>query len=431
MGGSQSKEVGPPWVSPDPEKPYPEIVVQDIKKLSSSVDTFMKPRYMDHDLENFVVEDHLPLLEAALKEDKLLRQWLPKLVPKRVDEETFWRNYFSHVQHILLVHGGTLHGPSMSAPTTKVLEPSEESTVVATITAGGDESGNVPSLDVQGGDAANALVIQDSPNVGVPVGAHVVQSGNGDGGEFPTNTNDGNHDSNVNSTGFGLSPRGEGHVPASFEGSGESVSHRELHPPSTSERPLSARGAASPRVFELKLDDEAPLRVHDLDVSRSVRWGVILDEYCDSSTVSKVKVLAELEGNEVKQVCVSNDGAQALFEEDPHHFPIVRDVSDILMNDDIDAVYVCTSPHSHCLILPKVASSRKACFVDRRVGRHFDETRSIAQQFATCNVPLYVGYSLRRLDKFIKARQILTTANLVGEVSAHVCVCVCLCVWFL
>ena len=42
-------------------------------------------------------EEHRPFAEAAYRGDKRLHQLLPRLVPKRISEEDFWRNYFSHV----------------------------------------------------------------------------------------------------------------------------------------------------------------------------------------------------------------------------------------------------------------------------------------------------------------------------------------------
>jgi hypothetical protein len=42
------------------------------------------------------------LLENAIKSDEKIAQWLPRLVPKRVSEEEFWRNYFSHINALTI-----------------------------------------------------------------------------------------------------------------------------------------------------------------------------------------------------------------------------------------------------------------------------------------------------------------------------------------
>ena len=47
--------------------------------------------------QEFDPAENIPLLENAIKTDERISQWLPRLVPKRISEQEFWRNYFSHI----------------------------------------------------------------------------------------------------------------------------------------------------------------------------------------------------------------------------------------------------------------------------------------------------------------------------------------------
>lgn len=78
------------------------------------------PRYF----HEFHMDAMLPRMQGALTYDVRLTAWLPKLVPKKVSEHEFWRNYFSHIaaivhaaeagQHILAQHNDTAAANSNS-----------------------------------------------------------------------------------------------------------------------------------------------------------------------------------------------------------------------------------------------------------------------------------------------------------------------------
>ncbi|KAJ1635830.1 hypothetical protein T492DRAFT_963068 [Pavlovales sp. CCMP2436] len=96
-------------------------------ELSRTQSTFLEePSTLAH----FDYKAMLPTCMAALREDEALRQRRFELVPKRVDEITFWRNYFDKVHAIkdailaTSVHlnsigshaGGDAPAPRRSAP---------------------------------------------------------------------------------------------------------------------------------------------------------------------------------------------------------------------------------------------------------------------------------------------------------------------------
>jgi len=68
-----------------------------VLKLSESEDTFLVSA-PDDTVFQFNFDGLLPFAYAALAEDKSLSQQRYLLVPKRVEEDDFWRNYFYRVQ---------------------------------------------------------------------------------------------------------------------------------------------------------------------------------------------------------------------------------------------------------------------------------------------------------------------------------------------
>lgn len=98
MGAAQSAL--PPWCAPPGEPQYPQHIVREIQALAESSETFLKKAHTSQPNE-FFFDESLPRIEAALKADYRLGQWVSKLVPRKVSEEQFWSNYWSHCQSIL------------------------------------------------------------------------------------------------------------------------------------------------------------------------------------------------------------------------------------------------------------------------------------------------------------------------------------------
>jgi len=98
MGQVQTVHL-PPWVpSTEQEKRNEPEFREAILKLSAAAANLIAPHPLHQD-PGFCFDwvEHRPFAEAAYSGDKRLHRLLPKLVPKRISEEEFWRNYFSHV----------------------------------------------------------------------------------------------------------------------------------------------------------------------------------------------------------------------------------------------------------------------------------------------------------------------------------------------
>ena len=89
----------PPWVpSTEVEKVQEEEFREAIITLSSTAANLIAPHPL-HEDPDFCFDwiEHRPFAEAAYRGDSRLHKLLPRLVPRRISEEEFWRNYFSHV----------------------------------------------------------------------------------------------------------------------------------------------------------------------------------------------------------------------------------------------------------------------------------------------------------------------------------------------
>lgn len=120
MGQTQTVFL-PPWVpTTEAEKLHEEEFRDAIVKLSAAAANLIAPHPL-HDDPEFCFDwvEHRPFAEAAYRGDKRLHRLLPKLVPKRISEEEFWRNYFSHVFAVKRRYelGGDGAPPSVAPPT--------------------------------------------------------------------------------------------------------------------------------------------------------------------------------------------------------------------------------------------------------------------------------------------------------------------------
>ncbi|XP_076041647.1 synapse-associated protein 47kD isoform X2 [Oratosquilla oratoria] len=90
--GNKTGEAVPPWVGyPDEEKLKEEILA-----LSTDRRNFVRSPPTGVTFE-FELEAFLPVAQATLAADENLEKMRFELVPKVINEETFWRNYFYRV----------------------------------------------------------------------------------------------------------------------------------------------------------------------------------------------------------------------------------------------------------------------------------------------------------------------------------------------
>mmetsp|Transcript_14830 Transcript_14830/g.30045 ORF Transcript_14830/g.30045 Transcript_14830/m.30045 type:complete len:292 (+) Transcript_14830:58-933(+) len=98
MGQTQTVYL-PPWEpTTETEKERADEFRTAIQELRNHSANFLNPHSSHTDSDfSFDWTEHRPFAEAAYTGDARLGRLIPRLVPKHVSEEDFWRNYFSHV----------------------------------------------------------------------------------------------------------------------------------------------------------------------------------------------------------------------------------------------------------------------------------------------------------------------------------------------
>jgi predicted dehydrogenase len=101
-----------------------------------------------------------------------------------------------------------------------------------------------------------------------------------------------------------------------------------------------------------------------------------------------------------------------------HGVPRVHATADDLIHDpDVDAVYIATTPDSHCELALRVAAGRKPCLVEKPMARSSVECRRMLQAFSAADAPLWVAFYRRALPKFLMIRDLLQGGTM-GRVTA-------------
>jgi len=100
-----------------------------------------------------------------------------------------------------------------------------------------------------------------------------------------------------------------------------------------------------------------------------------------------------------------------------HDVPCWYDDADALLtNPEVDAVYIATPPGSHLEYALKVCAAGKPCYVEKPMARNYAECELMVFAFQRARIPLFVAYYRRALDRFVKARS-LVTSGAIGKVT--------------
>jgi predicted dehydrogenase len=321
------------------------------------------------DVSGFNIDAFMPALEGALRHDKNLSQWLPKLVPKHVSEDDFWKNYFSHVQAIRV--GANLptivpHSQTNGASNGTAHESSHS-----------DFKSTVPSartLDSAPSTAAAAAAASASAATTTTQPIHPHTDSMDDDKKHQVTTN-GTASSNANTLAL------------------------------TDDESISE---------EYALESEAPLVYDESTLRPAIRWGII-----GCGSVCEIKsgpAFRKVKGSRLVAV-MRRTAELARDYAERHNVPkYYTTVEELIHDPEVDAVYVATPPGSHYEIAVQVCRVGKPCYVEKPMARNFEECRSMMEMFKRAELPLFVGYYRRRLSRFLAAKQIIQ--RFLGSVTS-------------
>lgn len=146
---------------------------------------------------------------------------------------------------------------------------------------------------------------------------------------------------------------------------------------------------------------------------KTIRWGII---GCGDVTEVKSGPGFRKAANSGLIAVMRRNGALAADYARRHGVSRWHDDADaIIRASDIDAVYVATTPDSHCDYVLRCAAAGKPVLVEKPMALDHDQCAQMIAGCAAAGVPLWVAYYRRALPRFLAVRD-LVRGGAVGEV---------------
>jgi predicted dehydrogenase len=151
---------------------------------------------------------------------------------------------------------------------------------------------------------------------------------------------------------------------------------------------------------------------------KKIKWGLI-----GTGSVTEVKSgpgLYKIENSELVGV-YNRTHEKALDYASRHGINTVyQDVSEMLLNDEIDVVYIATPPVSHKEYAVRVLRNNKIPYIEKPVTMTYEEALEIKRVANKVKLPVYVAFYRRGLEKFIKIKQLLDEHKIGNIKAVHV-----------
>jgi len=139
--------------------------------------------------------------------------------------------------------------------------------------------------------------------------------------------------------------------------------------------------------------------------NKEIRWGII---GCGDVTEVKSGPAFQKAKNSRLVAVMRRDGDLARGYARRHQVPKWYDDADALIHDDeVDAVYIATPPAFHEDYTLKVAQTKKPVYVEKPMGMNYAECQEMILNCQKSEVPLFVAYYRRALERFIKIKKII------------------------
>jgi predicted dehydrogenase len=146
-----------------------------------------------------------------------------------------------------------------------------------------------------------------------------------------------------------------------------------------------------------------------------IRWGII---GCgDVTEVKSGPGFQKATGSSLVAV-MRRDSAKAEDYARRHRVPKVhRHADDLIADSEVDAVYIATTPSSHCDLALRVANARKPCLVEKPMALNHGDCQQMVAAFRRSEVPLWVAYYRRALPRFLIVRDLLN-GGAIGRLTS-------------
>ncbi|KAA3661062.1 MAG: gfo/Idh/MocA family oxidoreductase [Chloroflexi bacterium] len=146
---------------------------------------------------------------------------------------------------------------------------------------------------------------------------------------------------------------------------------------------------------------------------KTIRWGIV---GCGDVTEVKSGPGFQKARNSSLAAVMRRNGALAQDYAQRHGVPTWCEDAAALINDpEVDAVYVATPPSSHKEYAIMAAQAGKPVYVEKPMALNYAECVAMIEACETADVPLFVAYYRRSLNRFLKIKELLDTGA-IGEV---------------
>jgi 1,5-anhydro-D-fructose reductase (1,5-anhydro-D-mannitol-forming) len=150
---------------------------------------------------------------------------------------------------------------------------------------------------------------------------------------------------------------------------------------------------------------------------KTIRWGIIgLGDVVQHQTGP---AFLQAEDSELVAVCGSRTPGKAAFWAATHGGPNCRGynhLEDFLADDRIDAYYIATPPGQHVYMAMKVATAAvdngAAVYIEKPVGRSYEETATISASLQARGIPLYTAYTSRASPRTMAVKEALESGRI-------------------
>ena len=152
-----------------------------------------------------------------------------------------------------------------------------------------------------------------------------------------------------------------------------------------------------------------------IQIDGEVRWGIIgVGNVCE---IKSGPAFYKCRGSRLVAV-MRRTGAKARDFARRHNVPAAYDtVEKILLDKQMNAVYIATPPGTHYEIAMKCLAAGLPTYVEKPVARNARETRLLVEAFETAKIPLFVAYYRRGHTKFREAREFVQSGRL-GSITS-------------
>jgi 1,5-anhydro-D-fructose reductase (1,5-anhydro-D-mannitol-forming) len=150
-------------------------------------------------------------------------------------------------------------------------------------------------------------------------------------------------------------------------------------------------------------------------MSKIIKWGIIgCGDVCE---VKSGPALQKASGSALTAV-MRRDAAKAADFAARHGISFSTGNADEIINHpEVDIVYVATPPETHLEYALQVCAAGKPCYVEKPMARSAHESRQMLAAFEAANLPLYVAFYRRGLERFQTTKRLLDEGA-IGQLTS-------------